>query len=221
MPGREPERKNRYYSPKVTWLLVVLVGIAVIVVGLTMFSDERFASSPRTTSVTDSLEIAAAESLSAGPETEAVPRLSEKKDLTKWYQFDKAIAEVNGTDRFVMVFFRSPECLPCDSLQYLVFNQPEIQDEFKFKFLPVIISSASTQVITYQGRQISESGMADLFNIPGYPSLLFYDGNTEKFILTYPGYADPIRLIRIFEYLKRRMFEDSSLSLREFLSEEE
>jgi thioredoxin-related protein len=219
MPGREPERRNRYYSPKVTWLLVILVGIAIIVVGLTMISEDNYISR-QSTPVSDSLETSKPESLSTTPQASSPPPLEEKEDLTDWQSFDKAISEVNGTDRFVMLFFRSPDCSPCDSMQYLIFDQPEIQDEFKFKFLPVKISSASDQIITYQGRQISESGMADLFNIPGYPSLLFYDGRTEKFILTYPGYADALRLTRIFEYLKRRMFETGEMSLQEYLSQE-
>jgi thioredoxin-related protein len=220
MPGREPEKKNRYYSPKVTWLLVVLVGIAIIVVGLTMISEDRYISR-EIAPVSDSLETSKPESLNSSPEVSSPPPLEEKEDLTEWQSFDKAISEINGTDRFVMLFFRSPGCPPCDSMQYWVFNRPEIRDKFKFKFLPVKISSASDKIMNYQGSQISESGMADLFNIPGYPSLLFYDGRTEKFILTYPGYADVLRLTRIFEYLKRRMFETGEMTLQQYLSEGE
>jgi len=220
MPGREPEKKNRYYSPKVTWLLVILVGIAIIVVGLMFLSDEHYTLSQKSATV-DSLQTAAPESANLNVEIPEAPHFDEKKDLTKWWPFEDALKEVNGFDRFAMIFFRSPDCAPCDSMQYMVFDQPQIQDAFKFKFLPVKISSDSKQVITYQGRKITESGMAGLFNIPGYPTLLFYDGRTEKFILTYPGYINADKLTRIFEYLKTRMFENSSMTLQRYLSEEE
>ena len=85
MPGREPERRNRYYSPKVTWLLVVLVGIAILVVGLTIFTESNYLSH-ELVPLSDSLEIAAAESLNTPPQSEAIPNLSEKKDLTKEYK---------------------------------------------------------------------------------------------------------------------------------------
>jgi hypothetical protein len=37
--GREPA-KNAYYSPRVIWFLSILVAIAILVVGLTICSDE-------------------------------------------------------------------------------------------------------------------------------------------------------------------------------------
>jgi thioredoxin-related protein len=213
--GREPERKNPYYSSKVTWLLVVLVGVALLVVGLTIVSDQREIETGITEQSTDS-----ADSLIDTITVVYEPGKMEAvlTDSIPWHQFNQALSEIEGESRFVMLFFRSENCAPCDKMESDVFTQDQILDAFKHKILPVRIESNSNEKIQYRGRILSESGLPDIFNISGYPTLVFYDGQTHKYLFTLPGFIDTEKLYRIFEYLRGRMFETDTVTLQEYIS---
>jgi thioredoxin-related protein len=213
--GREPEKKNPYYSSKVTWLLVVLVGVALLVVGLTIVSDQRETetgvtkqSIDSTESITDTITVVDEPGKMEAVLTDSIP----------WRQFNQALSEIEGESRFAMLFFRSENCGPCDHMESEVFTKDQILDAFEHKILPVRIESNSNEKIQYRGRILSESGLPDIFNISGYPTLVFYDGQTQRYLFTLPGFIDIENLHRIFEFLRSRMFETDSVTLQEYIS---
>jgi thioredoxin-related protein len=213
--GREPDKKNPYYSSKVTWLLLVLVGVALLVVGLTIISDERGIETDTVENATDSTQIIE-DTIKAVAEAQ-----SAEEDLTDtipWRTFNRALSDIEGESRFAMIFFRSEECQPCDRMESEVFTQPQISDAFEHKVLPVRIESNSNERVEYRNRVLSEGGLPDIFGISGFPTLMFYDGQTQNFLFTLPGFVDADKLHKIFEYLRGRMFETDSVTLQEYIS---
>lgn len=215
MTGREPERKNPYYSSKVTWLLVVLVGVALLVVGLTIVADQSEIETGITEQSIDSAKSPIDSAMVDNAADTAEPVLA---DSIPWRTFNQALSEIEGESRFALLFFRSRNCTPCDQMESDVFTGAEILEAFEHKILPVRIESNSNEKIQYRSRVLSESGLIDIFNISGFPTLVFYDGQTQRYLFTLPGYIDPTKLRRIFEYLRARMFETDSVTLQEYIS---
>jgi len=213
--GREPEKKNPYYGSKVTWLLLVLVGVALLVVGLTVVADQREIETGTTEQSADSSESLIDTTTVADESGKVKGVLS---DSIPWRQFNQALSEIEGESRFAMLFFRSENCAPCDQMESDVFTGAEILEAFEHKVLPVRVETNSNERVEYRGRILSESGLPDIFNISGFPTLMFYDGQTQKFLFTLRGSVEADRLYRIFEYLRARMFENDSVTLQEYIS---
>ncbi|MBD3219108.1 MAG: thioredoxin fold domain-containing protein [candidate division Zixibacteria bacterium] len=215
MTGREPEKKNPYYSSKVTWLLLVLVGVALLVVGLTIISEERGIKSDTAENTSDSAQIIE-DTVKTVSEQE--PAREDLAESIPWQSFNRALADIEGESRFAMMFFRAEECQPCDRMESEVFTQTQILDAFEHKVLPVRIESNSNERVEYRERVLSEAGLPDIFGISGFPTIMFYDGQTQKFLFTLPGFVEADKLHKIFEYLRGRMFETDSVQLQEYIS---
>ncbi len=218
MTGREPQKKRQYYSSRVIWLLVILVGVALLVVGLTLLSGDKYrtsdpdlidkpplADSPQ--SVVSTTTEPAADS-----EPETIP------DLIDWRFYADGLSELKGSDKFGMIYFTSEDCRPCRKMERETFGDLTLLARIDEFIIPIKIESGSQRMISYSGRLISESRAADIFNIPGYPALLFYDGWTGQFLFSIPGLTTAAKLSQIFDYLQGREFEDSTRTLDEYLS---
>jgi len=216
--GREPQKKQQYYSSRVIWLLVILVGVALLVVGLTLLSGDKYRTSDPDRTINPPLSDSPQSDVSttAEPvtyvEPEAIP------DLIDWKFYDDGISELEGSDKFGMIYFTSDNCRPCRKMEKVTFGDLTLLARIDEFVIPIKIESASQRMISYSGRLISESRAAAIFNIPGYPALLFYDGRTGQFLFSIPGLTTAVKLSQIFDYLQSRKFEDSSITLDEYLS---
>ncbi len=215
MPGREPEKKaNPYFSPKVTWLLVILVGVSVMVVGLIIFSDQKsggiFEEEPVKIDTTQV-------SSDTARELQDIPEQFARPDSVPFRSYTRGIEELDGTGRFGLIFFRSDQCPPCDSMEFEILTDPIIKTHYESFIIPIKIEADSKRKIEYMGRRITESRLVDFFNIPGYPALLFYDGLEQNFLFQLSGIQSPARLAGIVEYLELRGFEDPDISPDSFL----
>jgi thioredoxin-related protein len=216
--GREPQKKQRYYSSKVIWLLVILVGVALLVVGLTLLSGDKYRTSdpdlidkPPLSDSPQSIVSTTAERVTDA-EPEAIP------DLIDWRFYDEGISELEGSDKFGMIYFTSDDCQPCRKMERETLADLVLLARIDEFIIPIKIESGSQRMIRYSGRLISESRAADIFNIPGYPALLFYDGKSGQYLFSVPGHTNAAKLSQIFDYLQSREFESSSLTLDEYLS---
>lgn len=212
MDGRAPDKHNPYYSPKVTWLMVVLVGLALLVVGLTVCSDENLYEN-------NTVAVDTSDSILTKPiPTIAEPQKSSEiniKDTLPWIGLERAITAAQDSLMFVMIYFSADNCKPCDQMEAETFTDSAVKSKIGQTILPVKISPDSERKFTYLGRSISESKAADIFSVPGYPSLLFYDGQSENFLFVQPGYTSPDLLLNLFSYLDERNFQH--ISFEEYL----
>jgi len=216
--GREPV-KDAYYSPRIIWFLAILVAVALLVVGLTICSDDELFDKDEPISQSLSTALDSSRSNNTPPDTLRLPAdTMPKSDTLHWLSFDEAMAELAGTNRFAMLYFSADSCPPCRQLEKEIFSDSLIIGQLRFSVLPVMISASSDRNLTYAGRRIAESGAAALFNIPGFPSLLFYDSHTDKFLFTLSGHIDPVRLLGVFQYLNERAFEIDTLTLEKYLA---
>jgi len=211
--GRAPDKKNAYFSPNVTWLLVVFVGVALLVVGLTICSDEKYyetqsngADSLSNKIISDSISHATDNTMNKN-----------SVDSLNWMTMTAGLGRVNNSDKFLMIYFTSEDCEPCRKMETVTFSDNFTRLRLKGLVIPVKIDPASNRSFEYSGRLISESKAADIFSVPGYPALLFYDGQSQEYLFVHPGFVTPATLQKIFTYLEQRIFEDKSISVMDYL----
>jgi thioredoxin-related protein len=210
--GREPS-KNQYYSSKVTWLLVVLVGVALMVVGVMVTSDRpEGIVPPRDEDTTSAVKPADPIESSQSVETDTI-----LSDLIEWQFFDQGMAALKDTILFAMIYFTSDDCEPCRKMENETFSSEDLLSAMHDLIIPIKIESNSSRKMTYSGRLISESRAADFFDIPGYPALLFYDSREDHYLFIQPGFVNTSKLVAIFDYLQDRVFKDRSITLDQYL----
>ena len=147
MEGRAPDKKNAYFSPNVTWLLVIFVGIALLVVGLTICSDQS--------TFTNQTETADTLKAVNTPDTSGeIPEISTPLtdfDSLDWVPIPAALQIADGKDKFLMIYFASEDCPPCRKMERVTFNDDFIRLRMKDFIIPVKIDPASGRSFRYAG----------------------------------------------------------------------
>lgn len=217
--GREPEKnENPYYSPKIVWLLAILVGVAIIVVGLTVLSEEK--PPPLIGSGNDSLKT---DSMESPDDQTALTASTESIDsasiLEDWNNLERGLENARQLKSYAMVYFTAGECPPCREFENEVLSLIDFQRAISMPVVPVVIDADSREIIEYGGRQIRESSAADFFGISGFPSLLFYHGGQDKFLFGLSGKKSYEQVNRALEYLEKQLYLDSTINLQEFISD--
>ncbi|CAA6809518.1 MAG: Cytochrome c-type biogenesis protein DsbD, protein-disulfide reductase (EC [uncultured Sulfurovum sp.] len=107
------------------------------------------------------------EKLKAGTvvQTVGVPAVDNKKAIAG-YSIAKLQAEVEASDKLVLVDFRKKSCAACDELELLTFPNPKVQAELKrFKFIKIDVTNNTDE----------EKALMKKYNAFGTPSIIFFD----------------------------------------------
>jgi len=91
---------------------------------------------------------------------------SQDKEAVDGYSIARLQAEVEASDKPVLVDFRKKSCAACDELELLTFPAPEVQAEMKrFTFIKIDVTANTDE----------EKALMKKYNAFGTPSLIFFD----------------------------------------------
>lgn len=76
----------------------------------------------------------------------------------------------------IFLFFEMDECPFCERMKTTILNQPEVQDDFRSKFLVYSVDvNGDTEMTDFQGKHLTEKAFAFANRVRATPTLLFFD----------------------------------------------
>ena len=117
----------------------------------------------------------------------------------EWLDYDEGMRLVVGTSRFAVLYFDTSDCAPCMWMDDSLFSNPEVIAAIRKDFVPIRIQSARADTLHYQGMAFTGAQLRKIFMLPGYPMVLFVEGERNQII---GGQASIIRPRRFLDYMR-------------------
>lgn len=107
---------------------------------------------------------------------------------------------VVGTSKFAIIYFDTSDCAPCIWMEDSLFSNPEVIEAVNRDFVPIKVQSARSDSLHYQGRTFTESHLRKIFKLPGYPMVLFLEGERNQIVGGQPSIIYPDRFLNYMRY---------------------
>gem|GEM_PF-2744953 len=127
-------------------------------------------------------------------------------DKIKWYDYDEGMSLVVGTSKFAIIYFDTSDCAPCKWMEDSLFSNPEVIEAVNRDFVAIKVQSARSDSLHYQGRTFTESHLRKIFKLPGYPMVLFLEGEKNQIIGGQPSIIYPDRFLNYMRYHTSRAY---------------
>ncbi|MCK4656284.1 MAG: thioredoxin family protein [candidate division Zixibacteria bacterium] len=121
-------------------------------------------------------------------------------DKITWYDYDEGMRLVVGTSKFAIIYFDTSDCAPCIWMEDSLFSNPEVIEAVNRDFVPIKVQSARSDSLHYQGRTFTESHLRKIFKLPGYPMVLFLEGERNQIVGGQPSIIYPDRFLNYMRY---------------------
>jgi thioredoxin-related protein len=142
-------------------------------------------------------------SLTCGGKKEAQPPAA--GEAVAWTTFDQALATAKTDSLFVIVDFYTNWCKWCKVMDQKTYTDPAVSKLVKESFCAAKVNPEQNVSYSYQGRQLDGPGIAQEFNVSGYPTTVFLDSDGNK-IGSFSGFVPPQIYIRILTFVADRAY---------------
>lgn len=96
-----------------------------------------------------------------------------------WYSLKEAQELAKSSDKKVMIYMEASWCGYCKKMEREVFPKKTVQDVLHKYYYPVRLDIESDNLITYNGKEMTEQEFANSIRVTGTPTYLFIDGEGE------------------------------------------
>jgi thioredoxin-related protein len=113
--------------------------------------------------------------------------------------------------KILALLFEQRGCSYCQQMHAVNFQSGEIVSFIKENYYVVQLDyRGERDVVDLDGNKTTEADMVRLFRVNGTPNVVFIDEN-RKFVYRMPGYAPPDLFLAVFQYVKEKGYEHSSI----------
>ncbi len=133
-----------------------------------------------------------------------------------WLDYDEGMRLVVGSSKFAIIYFDTTDCAPCMWMEDSLFSNPEVVAAIRKDFVPIKVQSARADTIHYQGMMFTESELRKIFMLPGYPMVLFVEGERNQIVGGQPSIIRPERMLDYMRYHTSRAYR--SVTFNEYLA---
>lgn len=102
-----------------------------------------------------------------------------KRTAIEWYGMQEAQELASAGEKKVMVYAEASWCTYCKKMEKEVFPLQQIQATISEFFYPVRVDIESDNILTFNGRQMTEMEFARTMRVSGTPTFLFVNGAGE------------------------------------------
>ncbi len=135
-------------------------------------------------------------------------------------EFETALKTAKKQDKRVIVDVYTDWCGWCKKMDADVYAKKKIKEIIKDNFVFVKLNAEGSSSINYMGTAYSESDLASLFQVTGYPTTVFLEPNGKVIDYKYdnvkmnnlPGYFKISDFQKILEYISDGDYADTDLS---------
>jgi thioredoxin-related protein len=123
----------------------------------------------------------------------------------------KDLADAKTEGKILAVLFEQRGCTYCQQMHEVNFQDRKIVDFLNANFSIVQLDfRGERDVISVAGERIAERKLAREYHVNGTPNVVFINQAGEN-VYRMPGYAEPGLFLAVFEYVKEKAYEHSSI----------
>ncbi len=135
--------------------------------------------------------------------------------------FDEALAKAKTENKRVIVDVYTDWCGWCKKMDAEAYTNSEVKKIIEENFIFVKLNAEGTAKVNYNGKQFTETDLATLFEVTGYPTTVFLEPDGKQIEYKYdsiimknlPGYFKTDEFKKILKYFKDGKYKESDLSL--------
>jgi thioredoxin-related protein len=135
-------------------------------------------------------------------------------------EFEKALKTAKKQDKRVIVDVYTDWCGWCKKMDADVYAKKKIKEIIEDDFVFVKLNAEGSSKINYRGTAYSETDLASLFQVTGYPTTVFLEPDGKVIEYKYdnvkmnnlPGYFKLSDFRKILEYISDGSYSDTDLS---------
>ncbi len=130
-----------------------------------------------------------------------------KKDAFVWYTADKGLAQVDSTDKLIMIDVYTKWCGWCKKLDSEVFSKSDIQGYLAKKFIPIKLNAEDAKSrVSFAAEEFTYAQLAKAFGVTGFPTILFLESN-GRLLYKLSGYLPPDDFMQVLKFFGEREYE--------------
>jgi thioredoxin-related protein len=134
-------------------------------------------------------------------------------DSLKWLRYDEAVRLAEKTDRHILVQVSASWCRWCRRMAAITYRDTAVVAELNRHFVLARVDAESALPVTYQGKPMTEAGLARLvFEALQYPTIVFL-ARDEKVVVSETGYMGPPEFLSMARYVGDGSYEEKLRSL--------
>lgn len=133
-----------------------------------------------------------------------------------WYNFQEGLQHAATAEKHLVIDFYADWCHWCKVMDKETFSDPQVAKYLFENFIPIKLDAENTtEIITFQGQQMTPRQLTSAFQVTGFPSLAFLTPDLEL-ITVIPGYIKKDMFLNILQYMEHECYK-SQTSFEEFL----
>ncbi|MGD8387006.1 MAG: DUF255 domain-containing protein [Desulfobacteraceae bacterium] len=123
-----------------------------------------------------------------------------------WVGFRRGIQMAKESDRKVLVYFRTSQCLFCEHMERKTFATMDVADYINDHFVPIHVDADL------------ERDVAASFRVGAFPTCWFLSPKGEP-LQVVPGFVPPMQYLDVLEYIETDAYAD--MSFKAFMQQKE
>jgi thioredoxin-related protein len=135
-------------------------------------------------------------------------------------RFDEALKTAKKENKKVIVDVYTDWCGWCKKMDREAYSNSDIKKIIKDNFVIVKLDAEGSGKNSYNGKSYTDAGLAEYFQVSGYPTTVFLDSDGEIIEFTYdkykmnnlPGYYPSNDFKKVLEYIRDEKYKDTDLS---------
>lgn len=128
---------------------------------------------------------------------------------TEWIGFDQAMARASAEQRYVITDYYTSWCKWCKVMDEKTYTDPGVVEAINKNFLAVKIDGESSEKLTYQGKEMTQTDLTQLLKVEGFPTTVVMDAQ-GKVLVQIAGYIDAPNYLKMLEYITSEAYKTKS-----------
>ncbi len=145
--------------------------------------------------------------------TQETPTPAEQHLL--WKSFDEGVAQARQSHKKILVDVYTDWCSWCKKMDSEVYTDQNIQKLLNDDFVAVKLNAESDRSLSYKGKSLRESELAQALGVTGYPTTVFFDEEANP-ITSVPGYSPAVDFKNVLSFIGQDHYK--STTYQEYLS---